>query len=149
LNRDPKIITAIVSRGDRIPWDGIVVDGFVFVDESAVSGVSTPAMLDPVEGRNNVLAGSLGVEGWLKIESPLGARMYVPTQEDRRRKAEMNGEPFDTTTSDRPSASNEIYYDDFGNEDSYRINNSKPNLPGLLAVLIVIAVLAYITSMGS
>ena len=75
---NPNSIIAIVNVGDRIPFDGRVIDGLAVVDESAETGVSTPALLDSSEGRNKALAGTLVVEGWLKIESPLDARMRKP-----------------------------------------------------------------------
>jgi len=73
-----KTIVAIVNEGDRIPFDGTVTDGLATVDESAETGVSTPALLDASEGRNRAIAGTLVVNGWLKIESPIDARMYTP-----------------------------------------------------------------------
>lgn len=73
-----KTIVAIVHEGTRIPFDGTITDGLATVDESAETGVSTPALLDASEGRNRAIAGTLVVNGWLKIESPLDARMYKP-----------------------------------------------------------------------
>ncbi|MBS1998291.1 MAG: hypothetical protein JSS86_18335 [Cyanobacteria bacterium SZAS LIN-2] len=70
-----RTILAIVHAGDRIPFDGTVIDGLATVDESAETGVSTPALLDACVGRNNAIAGTLVIEGWLKIESPLDGRM--------------------------------------------------------------------------
>lgn len=69
-----KKITSIVHQGDRIPFDGIIVDGCATVDESAETGVSTPALLDNTPGRNNAIAGTLIVDGWLEIVSPIDAR---------------------------------------------------------------------------
>ncbi len=60
--------TITVKEGDLIPFDGLVIEGFAFVDESAISGVSTPAMIDATKGRNNVLAGTVVVEGTLTIQ---------------------------------------------------------------------------------
>lgn len=57
-----------VSAGDLIPCDGVVKEGFALVDESAVAGVSTPAMIEATAGRNQVLAGTLVVEGSLTIQ---------------------------------------------------------------------------------
>ena len=73
-----KTIVAIVHEGTRIPFDGTITDGLATVDESAETGVSTPALLDASEGRNRAIAGTLVVNGWLKIESPIDARMYKP-----------------------------------------------------------------------
>jgi hypothetical protein len=63
-----KSIIVIVRKGDRIPFDGKVLEGLALVDESAQVGVSAPAMLEAVEGRNQAIAGTLIVDGWLKIE---------------------------------------------------------------------------------
>jgi K+-transporting ATPase ATPase B chain len=63
---EPQVIT--VNQGDLIPCDGIVIDGFALVDESAIAGVSTPAMIEAAPGRNQVLAGTVVVEGTLTIQ---------------------------------------------------------------------------------
>ncbi|MBU6454431.1 MAG: hypothetical protein KGS72_21865 [Cyanobacteria bacterium REEB67] len=60
-----KLIT--VKSGEMIPCNGEVIDGFATVDESAIVGVSTPAMIDSSAGRNQVLADTLVVEGSLTI----------------------------------------------------------------------------------
>lgn len=60
---------AIVNQGDRIPFDGKILEGLAFVDESAQTGVSTPALLEAAAGRDDVIKDTLVVEGWLKIES--------------------------------------------------------------------------------
>lgn len=67
-------ITSIVHKGDRIPFDGEIVDGCALVDESAETGVSKPTLLDNTPGRNNVLAGSLIVDGWIVVVSDVNAR---------------------------------------------------------------------------
>lgn len=69
-----KKITSIVHQGDRIPFDGTVVDGCATVDESAETGVSKPSLLDNTPGRNNAIAGTLVVDGWLEIVSAIDAR---------------------------------------------------------------------------
>ncbi len=56
-----------VKQGELIPCDGVVIEGFAMVDESAMTGVSTPVMIEAVSGRNQVLADTLVVEGTLKI----------------------------------------------------------------------------------
>lgn len=73
-----KTIISIVAAGDRIPFDGQVVDGCASVDESAETGYSSPVFLEAVEGRNRAIAGALVMDGWLKIESPIDARMREP-----------------------------------------------------------------------
>ena len=57
--------TVTVQAGDLIPCDGQVIDGFAMVDESAVCGVSTPAMS---ESPAQVYEGTLVVEGSLTIQ---------------------------------------------------------------------------------
>jgi high-affinity K+ transport system ATPase subunit B len=64
-------IISIVNEGERIPFDGKVCEGLALVDESAETGVSTSQIKE--EGQE-VLAGSLVMQGWLKIESPLDAK---------------------------------------------------------------------------
>jgi P-type E1-E2 ATPase len=57
-----------VKEGDIIPFDGRIREGVALVDESALVGVSTPALLSDETGRNNVIGGTLIVEGTLKIQ---------------------------------------------------------------------------------
>ena len=57
-----------VNQGDLIPCDGIAIDGFAMVDECAVSGVSTAAMIEAGTDHNQVLAGTTVVEGSLTIK---------------------------------------------------------------------------------
>lgn len=66
-----RMIISIVYEGEHIPFDGIVCEGLALVDESAETGVSTSQLK---EKGNEVLAGSLLMQGWLKIESPLDAK---------------------------------------------------------------------------
>jgi len=56
-----------VNKDELIPCDGLVIDGFAMVDESAIAGVSTPAMVEPGNGRDQVYAGGLVVSGSIKI----------------------------------------------------------------------------------
>ncbi len=69
-----KKIISIVNEGDRIPFDGVIVDGCALVDESAYTGVSKPVLLDNTPGKNNAIAGTLIVDGWLEVVSGLDAR---------------------------------------------------------------------------
>jgi K+-transporting ATPase ATPase B chain len=57
----------VVKKGEIIPCDGTVIEGWALVDESAVAGVSTPALIDETAGRNSVIKGGLIVDGELKI----------------------------------------------------------------------------------
>lgn len=83
-----KTIIAIVTAGDRIPFDGQVVDGCASVDEGAETGYSSPVLLEAIEGRDRALAGALVLDGWLKIESPIDARSHKP---DGTREPENQG----------------------------------------------------------
>jgi hypothetical protein len=77
--------TVLVTEGQLIPFDGKVIDGLAFVDESAVMGVSTPVLLENQAGRDQVVAGGVVVEGWLKIQchSPKpAANPTVPVRTD-------------------------------------------------------------------
>lgn len=97
----PRTIISIVTAGDIIPFDGTIIDGVALVDESAETGVSKPVLLDATEGRNNALANTLIVDGWLKIESPLDARMRDRTEND---KPPVNEVPWD----DMPEFANDV-----------------------------------------
>ena len=63
-----------VTKGQVIPCDGEVVEGFALVDESAVAGVSSPAMIGPETGRNQVYAKTIVVDGSLKIRCSRASR---------------------------------------------------------------------------
>lgn len=64
-----------VNPGDFIPCDGEAIEGFALVDESAIAGVSTPAMIEPGTERSAVCKGGRVVEGSLKIRcAPKRAR---------------------------------------------------------------------------
>ncbi|MEM4224781.1 MAG: heavy metal translocating P-type ATPase [Desulfurococcaceae archaeon] len=52
--------------GDRIPVDGVVVEGSAYVDESLLTGESRP-VLKKAENRDYVLAGSTVLSGYLRI----------------------------------------------------------------------------------
>lgn len=66
-----RMIISIVNEGEHIPFEGKVLEGLALVDESAETGVSTPQLK---EVEQKVVAGSLVMQGWLKIESPLDAK---------------------------------------------------------------------------
>ena len=66
--------TVEVTTGELIPVDGEIVEGNALVDESAIVGVSSPALLSTDPGRNKVLAGTLIVEGYLKIKYDIRAK---------------------------------------------------------------------------
>ncbi len=56
-----------VTAGQLIPFDGKIIEGVALVDESALVGVSTPALLSDEQGRNNVIEGTQVIDGTLKI----------------------------------------------------------------------------------
>lgn len=56
-----------VGQGELIPCDGVVIEGCALEDESAIAGVSAPALIDDTQGRNKVYKGGVVVSGELKI----------------------------------------------------------------------------------
>lgn len=68
LHVNHKNAMAIVNPGERVPFNGKVIDGLALVDEFAQTGVSTHVLLEAREGANIVVAGAMVVEGWLKIQ---------------------------------------------------------------------------------
>jgi Cu2+-exporting ATPase/Cu+-exporting ATPase len=57
-----------VKAGDSIPVDGVVVEGWGYVDESAFTGEPTP-VIKKSENRDPVLAGSKLVSGYLRVRA--------------------------------------------------------------------------------
>jgi high-affinity K+ transport system ATPase subunit B len=64
----PKIIFNY-HAGDIIKFDGQVLEGTAYIDESAIAGVSSPALIDASSPQCNVLAGTLVTEGSITVES--------------------------------------------------------------------------------
>ncbi|MEM4692615.1 MAG: heavy metal translocating P-type ATPase [Sulfolobales archaeon] len=60
--------TVEVKAGERVPVDGVVVDGQGYVDESMFTGEPTPK-LKTSETRDSVLAGSLLVSGYIRVRA--------------------------------------------------------------------------------
>ena len=61
-----KGMVALVRPGDRIPVDGVVVEGRSAVDQSAITGESLPVTREVGE---EVLAGTVNLDGFLAIEA--------------------------------------------------------------------------------
>lgn len=115
-----KIIISIVNAGDLIPFDGVVIEGCASVDESAQTGYSSPVLLEAVAGRNTAIAGTLVIDGWLKIESPIDARMR-----EREREPELAPKPEQAGSSGQSNNNN---------------NNSEERKA--LAIIALVAVMA-------
>jgi high-affinity K+ transport system ATPase subunit B len=64
-NQSQTLVT--VKSGELIPCAGTIVAGTALVDESAMTGVSTPALLSPEKGHNEVMAETLVVDGEITI----------------------------------------------------------------------------------
>jgi Cd2+/Zn2+-exporting ATPase len=84
--------TILVKPGERIPLDGTVKEGSSAVDQSIVTGESTPLLK---KNEDNVFAGTLNTDGVLRIEvakdanDTLVSRIARLVMESRKRKADM------------------------------------------------------------
>jgi len=87
----PKM-TILVRPGERIPLDGIVIDGSSNVDQSLVTGESVPVFKKKSDA---VYAGTLNTDGILKVEvakeagESLVSKIVELVIESRKRKATM------------------------------------------------------------
>jgi Cd2+/Zn2+-exporting ATPase len=87
----PKM-TILIKPGERIPLDGVVIDGFSYVDQSVVTGESTPVFK---KKGDVVYAGTLSTDGVLKVEVTKGfeetliSKIVKLVTESRKRKATM------------------------------------------------------------
>jgi Cd2+/Zn2+-exporting ATPase len=85
-------MTMLVKPGERIALDGTVVEGTSTVDQSLVTGESTPLLRKPGD---DVYAGTLNLSGVLKIvvnkraEDTLVSRIVRLVVESRKRKASI------------------------------------------------------------
>jgi Cu2+-exporting ATPase len=83
-----------VIPGDRLPLDGIVVDGAADVDESMLTGESAPAMKSP---GSEVYAGTSSLTGRLRIKvtgdarNTMLSRIVRTVEEAQSRKAPIQG----------------------------------------------------------
>ena len=57
----------LVEMGDLIPSDGDVVEGITSVDESAITGESTPVIRESGGDRSAVTGGTHVLSGWIKV----------------------------------------------------------------------------------
>ena len=84
--------TILVKPGERIPLDGIVIDGSSYVDQSLVTGESIPVFK---KSGDMVYAGTLNTNGVLRInvtkkaEETLVSRIVKLVLESRERKASI------------------------------------------------------------
>jgi Cd2+/Zn2+-exporting ATPase len=87
-------MTLLVRVGERIPLDGEVLEGSSYVDQSLVTGESTPVLKAVGE---EVYAGTLNMSGVLKVsarrraEESLVSRIGRLVEESRGRKARIEG----------------------------------------------------------
>jgi len=85
-------MTILAKPGERIALDGTVVEGISSVDQSLVTGESTPILR---KTGDNVLAGTLNLSGVLKVlvsksaEDTLVSRIVKLVIESRKRKASI------------------------------------------------------------
>lgn len=67
--------TVIVKPGEKIPADGPVIDGLSYVDESMLTGESTPSKKS---FGSKVIAGSINGDGMLKVKATgIGKNSYL------------------------------------------------------------------------
>jgi K+-transporting ATPase ATPase B chain len=59
----------VVEAGELIPGDGTVIDGIASVDESAVTGESSPVIRESGGDRSAVTAGTKVLSGRLEVET--------------------------------------------------------------------------------
>jgi len=84
--------TILVRPGERIPLDGVVVEGFSHVDQALVTGESLPVLM---KSGDCVYAGTLSTSGVLKVnvskktEDTLVSRIVKLVVESRKRKASI------------------------------------------------------------
>jgi len=84
--------TIVVRPGERVPLDGIVKEGSSYVDQSLVTGESSPVWK---KENDAVFAGTLNADGVLKIQvakeadETLVSRIAKLVMESRKRKAVM------------------------------------------------------------
>ncbi len=85
-------MTILVKPGERIPLDGLVLDGLSYVDQSLVTGESIPVLK---KGDDGVYAGTLNTDGILRIkvtkkaEETLVSKIARLVIQSRKRKANI------------------------------------------------------------
>jgi len=84
--------TILVKPGEKIPLDGVVIDGSSYVDQSLVTGESVPVWKRKSDA---VFAGTLNTDGVLKVEvvkeagQTLVSRIERLVTQSRKRKADV------------------------------------------------------------
>ncbi len=85
-------MTILVKPGERIPLDGLVLEGLSYVDQSLVTGESIPVLK---KGDDGVYAGTLNTDGILRIKvskkagETLVSRIGRLVMQSRKRKANI------------------------------------------------------------
>jgi Cd2+/Zn2+-exporting ATPase len=82
----------LIRPGERIPLDGIIIEGFSYIDQAPVTGESMPI---PKKKGDEVYGGTLNIDGVIKIrvtkpsDKTLISRIIKLVTESRARKAKM------------------------------------------------------------
>ena len=88
INIDDEII---VKPGDRVPVDGVIIDGKATIDLSSLTGESTPKLLSI---NDNVISGSINLSGVIRVrvekiyEESTATRILKLIEEADNKKAE-------------------------------------------------------------
>jgi Cu+-exporting ATPase len=88
----------IVKSGERIPVDGIVIEGSSFVDESMITGEPIPAQKRP---NSNVVGGTVNTSGVLKVKATKIGKDTVLAQIIRLVEAAQGSKPPVQRIADR------------------------------------------------
>jgi P-type Cu+ transporter len=97
----PKGAVAVVRPGERVPVDGVVVSGESSVDESMMTGESTPADKSPGD---RVFGATVNIQGLLKIRATGVGKDTALAQIIRLVRAAQGSKPHIQYIADRVSA---------------------------------------------
>jgi len=87
----------ILKPGDRIPLDGVVIEGETTVDQSAITGESIPVYKSK---HSEVYAGSINVDGYLAVETTRASSETMLSSILRMiQEAESRRSPIETTVN--------------------------------------------------